>query len=223
MNCDCGKYHRRGYFCADHVAVAELVYNALGLDFTGFTHHDVALRYWLLYLHMCFKSSTPQSLQDAFDNLLRQERSGPNLPVDVPSSIPIVSPSVTKPAIDRLKNYDKQHINLTQVDGLFCSSHLPLCDDKDAIGLEQAFTKMFLDIQESTPSEFEAAFGTSLNNSVFPPNLERHISARERLKGLANTSYKLADRVGPDGVAKLEETFNEFHKWCSERLGTNED
>ena len=52
MFCTCPIFECRGYFCADQVCVADMVYQASGKILPGFTHHDVACRYCTAYTYM---------------------------------------------------------------------------------------------------------------------------------------------------------------------------
>ncbi len=58
MRCSCFKYENSGIFCEHQCSVAELVYKMNNKTFTGFTHHDVALRYVTSYMHLAFRNTT---------------------------------------------------------------------------------------------------------------------------------------------------------------------
>ena len=69
MFCSCCKFECRGYFCADQISVAELVYNASNIPFLGFTHHDIASRYCTDYMYMAYKDTTPDHIQTLLHQL----------------------------------------------------------------------------------------------------------------------------------------------------------
>ena len=73
MTCSCSKFESRGHPCADHMCVAKYVSEALGKEFRGFTHHDVALRYWNAYMHLAYKDSSPPTFRKIFTSVRRMK------------------------------------------------------------------------------------------------------------------------------------------------------
>ena len=60
-------------------------------------------------------------------------------------------------------------------------------------------------------------FEEAISNAAVPENV-KGVGAREKLRALTNTSYAMADKVGPSGIEKLEKMMTEFHLWCSSQL-----
>ncbi len=71
MHCSCCAFENRGFFCEHQLSVATLIYKNKNDEFLGFTHHDVALRYLISYMHLGFRVSTPKSLNDIFTRLMK--------------------------------------------------------------------------------------------------------------------------------------------------------
>ena len=116
MLCSCRKFECRGHFWGDQISVAEFVHAHADRQFEGFTHHDVAMRYWIIFMHMAYKSSTPQKIQQYMHRVCNDEVKGPRLRVGIAESIPVEEPSPVKSAVERLKNYDASSIDLSKVD-----------------------------------------------------------------------------------------------------------
>ena len=60
MMCDCCHFQGCGLFCAHQVKVATAIHEARGIEFKGFTHHDIAARYLSGYMHLAYRASTPK-------------------------------------------------------------------------------------------------------------------------------------------------------------------
>ena len=100
MHCSCRKFECRGHFCGDQISVAELVHSHTNCHFEGFTHHDVAMRYWIVFMHMAYKSSTPKKFQDYMHAVCNNEVKGPRLRVGIAESILVEEPSRLKTAVE---------------------------------------------------------------------------------------------------------------------------
>ena len=116
MHCSCRNFECRGHFCGDQISVAELVHAHADCQFEGFTHHAVAMRYWIIFMHMAYKSSTPQKTQHCMHAVCNNEVKGPRLRVGIAESIPVEEPSPVNSVLERLKNYDASSIDLSKVD-----------------------------------------------------------------------------------------------------------
>ena len=79
MHCSCCAFENRGFFCEHQFSVATLIYKNKNDEFLGFTHHDVALRYLISYMHLGFRVSTPKSLTEVFTRLMKSDIDGPRL------------------------------------------------------------------------------------------------------------------------------------------------
>ena len=218
MHCSCCKFERCGHFCADQIAVAEFVHAYANCHFKGFTHHDVAMRYWIVFMHMAYKSSTPQKILDCMHSLCNNKVKGPRLRVGIPECIPIEEPSPVRSALDRLKNYDASSIDLSKVDGMHCFTYSPPLDDQTSPDFLSFFETMMEDVIESTPESFGRWFQVSADDDGGTHVSAKSSSARTRLRPFVDSAYKLADRLGESAHQHLEEKLSEFNDWCSVQL-----
>ena len=99
--CSCYHYERTGLGCQHimHVFSKEFP------EWNGFTHHDVDIRWWNLYLHYGYKPGWAEigvRLNSAVDLGLR----GPKWPGPVPEPCGVYDEQFeTQPAVERVKNY----------------------------------------------------------------------------------------------------------------------
>jgi hypothetical protein len=219
MFCSCCKFESRGYFCADQVSVAETVHAAKGGQFGGFTHNDIAPRYCTHYMYLAYKKTTPKDIRMALHQLGIEDIRGPTLTMNIDPSIVIEEPSPILSALDRLKNYNKDDIDLEKIDGMYCSNYSPQPTEGELESdLNPIFEQMFKELQESTPNDTNDLFDLSMTDSSLPPCVTTNISSRQKLKAIVNTAFALSDRIGHDGIEQLETTLVEFNKWCSSKL-----
>jgi hypothetical protein len=219
MFCSCCKFESRGYFCADQVSVAETVHAAKGVQFLGFTHNDIAPRYCTHYMYLAYKVTTPKYIKMSLHQLAMEDIQGPTLTIDIDPSILIEEPLPILNALDRLKNYNKEDIDLEKNDGMYCSNYSPQPTGGELESdLNPIFEQMFKELQESTPNNTNDLFDLSMTDSSLPPGVTANISSRQKLKAIVNTAFALSDRIGHDGIEKLESTLVEFNKWCSSKL-----
>ena len=230
MHCSCRRFRCRGIFCEQHVCTAKLICQAQGVKFQGFTHHDIALRWRSDYMHLAYKDSTPAETQKMFHLLAMKDVAGPTFKGDIPDNLEISPRAPILPALDRLKNYSKEGIDLEKIDGMFSTTFTPSSQFSDESGMEvdrdvldKIFEGMFNELQSITSSSSVEIFESALANAVLPQTAAKGVGARETLKSLANDSYALADKVGQDGVAKLEEMFNGYLAWCNTKLSGKEE
>ena len=76
---------------------------------------------------------------------------------------------------------------------------------------------MFVEIQGNTLTDNEDMFELALNVSNFHKSVSHNMSSRQKLKATVNTAFNLADKIGDEGVSRLEETIAEFNQWCSSK------
>ena len=176
-------------------------------------------------MHLAFKKSTPKHIRLMFQKLANQEIKGSIMPRDVPDAIPIAMRTRKEPAIDRLKNYSKSNINMTQVDGMFTSTFTPSdeCEDDCNLGemWEDTLTNMVTSVQGNTTVASDAIFEQSviINSVKSTPACD----SRKSLKPLIDTAFALADRIGNEGCQKLEKTLLDYHNWAKGELQTVDD
>ena len=63
MMCDCCNFEGCGLFCVHQEKVVTAVRDAIGVDFKGFTHHDIAAHYLRGYMHLAYHASTPNKIE----------------------------------------------------------------------------------------------------------------------------------------------------------------
>ncbi len=230
MYCGCRRFDCRGIFCEQHVCTAELICQAQGVKFECFTHHDIALRWRSDFMHLAYKDSSPAETQKMFHLLAMKDVAGPTFRGEIPDNLEIHPQTPILPALDRLKNYSKEGIDLEKIDGMFSTTFTPSSQFTDESGVEidrdvldEIFEDMFEDLQSITSKSSVKIFESALSNAALPQAAAKGIGARDTLKSLANDSYALADKVGPDGVAKLEEMFNGYLAWCNTKLNGKEE
>ncbi len=200
MKCSCCEYEVCGLFCEHQICIAKSIHKFVGESFLGFDHHDIALRWRSAYMHLAFRSNTPKSLQQLFDNLLDSGDIGPRMKIPIPDSIGIEEPSEDQPAIDRLKNYQKEHAIVLNnyFDGLFISEFVPeCCKDLDSL------------------------FADSIENYELPVDVVTN--AREILKDKVSTAYHMADRLGKRGIEELECVIENFMTWANKHYEDSSD
>ncbi len=145
-------------------------------------------------LHLAFCSDAPKSLQLLFDNLLDSGDIGSRLKIQIHDLIGIEEPWEDQPAIDRIKNYQKEHaiIPNNYFDGLYISELVPeYCKDLDSL------------------------FTESIDNYELPGDVVSN--AREILKDKVSTAYCMADRLGKRGVEELECVLENFMTWANKQ------
>ena len=214
MHCSCCKFEGRGIFCEHEVCVADCISEHLEQTFDGFTHKDIALRYRSAFMHLAYRKDTPDHIQAMFHVLASKEVTGPTLKESIPDTMTIMTRLENKPAIDRLKNYNKNDIDLERIDGMFISTFTPNTDSED---LDQLFESMLEELQSMTTPSAQAMFDESVFNYAIP-EVVQGVCARNMMRSIVDTGYALADRLGVDGIKKFEETVLGFNTWASEIL-----
>ena len=80
------------------------------------------------------------------------------------------------------------------------------------------FREMFNQIRDGISDSTEVLFSEAVENYRFAADHSANSTTRQKMKGMMNTVYDLADRVGDDAVEKLEGSMNEFITWASAKL-----
>ena len=125
LMCDCCNFEGCGLFCVHQVAVATAIHEEMGVDFKGFTHHDIAARYLSGYMHLAYRESTSQKNRDMYHHLACNPIRGPKIRIVIPTTMKIQEKQPILPALDRLKNYEKQDFDLDKFDAMFSSTYTP--------------------------------------------------------------------------------------------------
>ena len=135
--------------------------------------------------------------------LASKELMGPTLNESIPDTMEITTRSEIMPAIDRLKNYKKDDIDLERIDGMFISTFTPNTDDRSSDDLNELFESMVDELQYMTTPSGDAMFDKSVFNSSIR-EVVQGVCARNMIRSIVDTSYALADRLGVDGVKKMK-------------------
>jgi hypothetical protein len=112
---------------------------------------------------------------------------------------------------------------------MYCSDFIPDFDESGTKHEEvnATFEAMFQELQNVTSNQSSQFFSAAVSDAQLPqvPQASRSsasvVSARNALRSLVDTSYFLADRVGPDGIRWFDEMNREFQKRCEARLEAN--
>ena len=224
MSCECGRFECRGYFCEQQVCVAKAVYESSGMEFHGFTHHDIAARWRSAFMHYAYRKNTPKHLLAAFDLLARNEPTGPTLRVPIPNCMPIKERIPILPAADRLKNYDKSMLDLSILDGMFSDTFSPSTEfNLQNDELCELAQQIVCGIRDSTPAAAEDMFTEAVSNFEIATGVNKGVDSRTAMRPLVDTAFLLSDRLGREGLQKLEEMMSEYNKWASGRLSETKD
>ena len=216
MKCSCHRFECSGIFCEQQVCVAKSVHKAAGQEFDGFTHHDVSVRYHSSYMYLAYKKDTQENLQQMYHRLATKDTEGPMLRIDIPETMEIKPRRAHLSALDRLKNYRKEDINLELMDGMLSSTYTP-----DSMGNDaeyDMFAGMSDALQDMITPQAEKLFDLSASDANIPDAAAiGGVKTRETLKQLIESSCCKADEIGSDGAKELESVLLGFGSWCNQR------
>ena len=214
MMCDCCHFQGCGLFCVHQVKVATAIHEARGIEFKGFTHHDIAARYLSGYMHLAYRASTSKRIRAMYHHLACNAIRGPKMRFDIPTSMAIHDREDILPAIDRMKNYDKQDFDLAKFDAMFTNTYTP-----DSMSTQDEFT-MFSEqmscLNQMTSESCAGIFDASLNDADIPDEAMKSLRTRDVLKQFIEESCSAADYRGMKGRRALEERLLDFRQWCNE-------
>jgi len=77
---------------------------------------------------------------------------------------------------------------------------------------------MVKEICADTSDEVEVMFEESFSNFVLPADVSKGVNARMTLRGVIDTGYNLADRLGTEELQQFEEKMIEFNTWATEKI-----
>ena len=203
MHCNCCKFEGRGYLCEHQVCVADSVSDQMGQTFDGFTHKYVALRYRSAFMHLAYYQDTPEHIQAMSHILASKEVTRPTIDQSIPDTMEVMTRLESLPAIDRLKDYKKDDIDLERIDGTFISTFTPNIDGRSSDDLDELFESMVDELQSMTAPSADTMFDESVFNLSIP-EVVQGVCARNMMRSIVDTSYALADRLGVDGVKKIK-------------------
>lgn len=219
MLCGCCRFEGCGYFCEQHIAVADLVYRFGGGTFPGFTKHDCDPRYLSEYMHLGYQESTPDDVYEMWHELSGRQLRGPKLMVKIPDSLPIEDELPRLPAIDRLKNYKKEDIDMSKFEAMHTISYTPPSQRQSQhSGLEEDDTGLYKAQYEAMKAHVSKnctmMFEECLENAVLPEAMSSQVKTRERLGQNINEACDLADNIGTEAMQELETRLKDFREWC---------
>jgi hypothetical protein len=168
-------------------------------------------------MHLAYRADTPAHIQAAFHKLASSDVTGPTLKIPIPDDMEIMPRQPILPAIDWLKNYDKEGIDLNRMDGMHCSTFSPTNNNMSNDELNDPFKEKVTELQNVISDSSDVMFDESATNFSIPNNVQG-TTARNAMRSLVNTGYELADRLGTDGLKQFEKTMSEFNTWASAKL-----
>ena len=141
---------------------------------------------------------------------------GPKMRIDIPTSMPIQDRQDILPAIDRLKNYDKQDFDLEKIDAMFTNTYTP--DSMSTQDELSMFNEQMSFLNQMTSESCEEIFDASLNDADIPDEAMKSLHTRDVLKQFIEESCTAADYRGMKGRRELEErlVLVDFRQWCNE-------
>jgi hypothetical protein len=212
MFCSCKHFKRTGLPCVHMACVAKLchetsVFGSHTSKFSGFTHHDIAVRWWSSYMYYAYRSSTPSHNIEKYHLLAMNPIKGPKMRFNVPQFLEIYDEQQNLSAIDHLKNYPRNFISQSQVKESILSKtiiHISLTNNDD---IENGIITYVDDKwKEGSGRHMNDLFSQSIMNSDFySPQKVGSVQARSSLKQLWEECCAEADEIGPEGVRKLED------------------
>jgi hypothetical protein len=191
MLCSCKYFERIGLPC-DHLAcVATLCHEMPGFDshcskFAGFTHNDIAVRWWSSYMYYAYLTSTPSHIVQKYHLLAMNSIKGPKMRCNVPMFLEIYDPKDFLPAIDCLKNYPRNSICLSQLKDLVQSTrriHISLTNDEEIENKVISYVNNKW--KDTSGGHLNDIFSQLIMNSDFySPQKDTAVQARYSLKQL---------------------------------------
>ena len=115
-------------------------------------------------MYMVYKDSTPTYIQVLLHKMARENVAGPTFHTHIDKSLSIVDATPIFPALDHLKNYNKNSIDLDRLDGMFCITYSPSDDSDIDKNLTDYLGIFFNERQVSTQPDIENMFDFSLSS-----------------------------------------------------------
>ena len=174
MSCSCNHFERTGLPCVHQACVATYCHQFASNSpsvFKGFTHHDISVWWWSSYMYFAYKSSTPPEMVHKFHALAVKDIMGPKLRCHICLSlIPIVDPHKILPAIERIKNYPKDAICLSDVSktSVSQSSRVHLSQTNSELFEDELLSNIADNLQHGSTGHLDDLFSDSIMNANFP-------------------------------------------------------
>ena len=123
-------------------------------------------------------------------------------------------------ALDRLKNYNKNDIQLNTIDGMYSTNYSPSGDQESILG--SVFQQMFTDLKATITTDTADLFQLSMSNTCLPKRVSKGVTSRQNFKAIMDTAFALSGVVGHEELDKLEETLDGFNQWCASKIESME-
>ena len=169
----------------------------------GFGPRDVAIVYHTDFNHLAYRGEeffVSLEQQQLFHWLACNDIDGPNLRCKIPSSLQIHTPSPRLHAVERLKNYNKEDVDLDHFDGLITKS------SKSNDCEEDMFAELVHTLRSNRGTN--TAFSSSLDDADLPASTAA--STKDMLKNNFFECCELADEMGMASV--LQEKLEDFKR-----------
>ena len=248
----CYQFETSGYPCEHQQSVCELVHTANGTKFPGtflrfmsehdgaltnitqsvhppslgFTPRDVVVRWHIDFMHLAYRPSSvvPKEQLILFHRLANTDLEGPRLRCQIPESLRIEEPSPMLSALDRLSNYNKEDVDLTNFDGLLCTT---FASDSTQMTEEEElemFDKLTEELHSKCSDQAETLFASSTDDADLPQAL--HVKTRVALHQTIEECCAVADHLDRSSALrnKLEEFLSESRETeRNKRMHEDED
>ena len=165
LHCSCCGFERTGLGCV-HIASVIRKYFP---NWKGYTHHDVSIRWWTMYINYCFREEYKE-LTLLFTKLIKNDIQGPSFPCNdyVAANNNIFQEEILYEDVNaRVLNYSKEYMNeLNAPAHGMTSSNQSFYD-----GLSQECSVCESDVYdgvfEQREDNFERSVAISFNTNVF--------------------------------------------------------
>ena len=181
----------------------------------GWTPRDIGVRYHTHFNYYTYRPSdqVSEQTQSLYHRLACEDISGPNIRCEIPDSLRIDERSPKKSALDRLKNYSKDDVDLNQFDGLlaatFKSSSTQLTEDDEC----DMFTELTESLCTMSTKHANDIFSSSLEDADLPTSASA--STYSALKQSIFDCCKMADQNGMREA--FHEKLKDFMKECKSK------
>jgi hypothetical protein len=157
-------------------------------------------------MYYAYQTSTPLHIVQKYHLLAMNLMKGPKMRCNVPQFLEICEAKDFLPAIDRLKNYQRNSINQSQLKDSILNKrriHISLTND-DKIGNE-VISYVNDKWKDTSGGHLNDLFSQSIMISDFnSPQKVGSLWARYSLKHLWEECCAKVDKIGPEGVKELE-------------------
>ena len=202
--CSCKYFERCGIPCV-HLFSVFCHLSPNDKPFVGFSHHDVAIRWWSSYLYHGYLPSSPDNLRNCFDKLSHNDILGPKFIHPLESQEEYVMPTKVVAPLYRILNYSHEDL-----------VHLHMFESNSQMEQEG-----FLHSQEHDASD-ESVNGNDHQISVFDNSTsdlggslvnKNSLSIEEMYRPLIRETFNILNHLkSPQQNEKLKSLLETFNK-----------